>query len=231
MSQYSYMEFGVRVAVALTVAFTLYGALCLLCRHPALGGAARIVRHTVHVLFILWVVSFVVVEGLILGGAHSDPEESADCVLVLGAGLNGTYPSYALMARLNKAISYLRQYPDAPVVVSGGQGEGESITEAEAMYRYLTRYGIDAERIRQEDQAVNTDENIKFSIPLMPDGTTSVAVVSNEFHLFRARALLRRSGMTPLALSADTPLWYLKLIYHIREYFSVVYLWHTGAAL
>ena len=223
--RYPGAQFAVWTCWGLAGLSLVYGFICLLCRHARWGSLARTVRQIIHGLLALFVISFIAIESLILTGARSDPEAAVDCVLVLGAGLRGETPSIALAVRLDRAAAYLERYPDVPVVVSGGQGPGEAIAEAEAMYRYLTARGVDPERIIRESRSSNTSENVALSVPLMPEGTTRVAVVSNEFHLYRARALLRRAGMQPLALSAPTPLWYLKPVYYFREYFSVIFMW------
>jgi uncharacterized SAM-binding protein YcdF (DUF218 family) len=221
---YGGAQFAVLSFFALCFLSVLYGAICLLCRHSRWSGQARVARQVVDIVVLLFLLSFIAVEGLILSGAHSDPDAPADCVLVLGAGLHGETPSLTLASRLDAALRYLNRYPDVPVVVSGGQGPGESISEAEAMYRWLAGRGIDPDRIIREDRSTNTTQNVQNSIPLMPERTRTVAVVTNEFHLFRARRLLRASGLTPIAVSAPTPLWYLKPTYYFREFFSVIFM-------
>lgn len=224
-STYPGARFSVIAFFCLAGLALLYGGICALCRHSDMGGPARAVRQVFHLLLALWLLSFIVVELLIVSGARGDPDGPADCVLVLGAGLRGEDPSFTLAVRLDAAIEYLRRWPDTPAVVSGGQGAGESVSEAEAMRRYLIQRGIEPARVIREDRSTNTEENVAYSLPLMPEGTRRVAVVSNEFHLYRARALLRRAGAEPLAVWAPTPLWYLKPGYYFREYFSVVFMW------
>jgi len=218
-------QFAVPAFWGLAGLSALYGFICLMCRHVRWGRPARVARQIIHTMLALWLLSFVLVITLVMDGAHSDPDGPVDCVLVLGAGLVGETPAHPLASRLDAAVAYLNRHPDTPVVVSGGQGPGESIPEAEAMYRHLVDHGIDPARITQENRSASTAQNVAFSLPLMPEGTARVAVVSNEFHLYRARALLRRAGVEPLAVSAPTPLWYLKPTYYFREYFSVVFTW------
>ena len=45
------------------------------------------------------------------------------------------------------------------VVLTGGQGYGEEITEAACMYAYLTEHGVDPQRLILEEHAGNTSEN------------------------------------------------------------------------
>ena len=71
----------------------------------------------------------------------------ADAVIVLGAGVNGTEPSLSLRTRLDAALDYLERWPEIPVILTGGQGYGEEITEAACMYAYLTEHGADPQRL------------------------------------------------------------------------------------
>ena len=52
---------------------------------------------------------------------------------MLGAGLKGDTPSLALERRLEKAAEYMNKNGNAIAIVSGGQGKGETISEAQAM--------------------------------------------------------------------------------------------------
>ena len=80
-------------------------------------------------------------------------------MIVLGAGVNGTEPSLSLRTRLDAALDYLTANPDIPAVLTGGRGYGETITEAQCMYDYLTERGVEPERLILEDAASNTAEN------------------------------------------------------------------------
>ena len=86
-------------------------------------------------LLIVGVICLTAVEIPIISDARTDKEPRADYVIVLGAGVNGTAPSLSLLNRLDAVNDYLETYPDSIAVLSGGQGEGEDITEAECMRR------------------------------------------------------------------------------------------------
>ena len=60
-----------------------------------------------------------------------------DYIIVLGAHVNGTKLTLALLERVRRALLYLEENPGTKAVLSGGRGDGEQISEAEAMYRYL----------------------------------------------------------------------------------------------
>ncbi len=106
-------------------------------------------------------------------------------IIVLGAQVRGRKITDSLKRRLDCASEYLKEHPDVHVIVSGGQGKDEEVTEAYAMARYLECEGLDRRRIVQEDVSVNTLENLKFSRNLIADVDTPVGIVSNNFHVYR----------------------------------------------
>ena len=96
-------------------------------------------------LVCLGLVAFGYLESLVIRGAHTDGRaEDAQCVVILGAGVNGTTPSLMLSSRLQAALDFIADKPDIPIICSGGQGPGEDISEARAMYNALTDRGIEA---------------------------------------------------------------------------------------
>lgn len=163
---------------------------------------------------------------VIMESGGDDPEKPASAVIVLGAGVNGEIPSLSLQTRIDAAAAYLKENPEVPAVLSGGKGSGETISEAEAMRRGLAMQGIDEERLWLEERSVDTSENFRFSIEVLTehgvDTTDTVAVVTNDFHLFRAKLIARRAGMTDLVgIPAKLPLW-LEGNYYVREAFASV---------
>ncbi len=156
-----------------------------------------------------------------------DPE--TDYLIVLGAGVNGRFPSLSLWERIRAAKSYLDTYPEAIAIVSGGQGSGEDITEAECMYQELIVLGISPDRIWMEDQATSTLENLQFSLDLVEDRTGErperAAIVSSEYHLHRAGMLAKSLGLEALLVPARTSYTVLRINYYLREIFAV---WYYG---
>ena len=178
------------------------------------------------VFLIVGAISFAAVQGLIISGWPDNEGIEAQCLIVLGAGLNGERLSYVLHSRVELAADYLLEHPDAVAVVSGGQGPGESIPEALAMKRYIVGRGVDESRIIMEDQSSSTLENLRFSKDKLEeyglDGK-SVAIVSNSYHLFRAGKIAQSLGIEAQALGAPVPKIPLTpLSCYVREYFSVM---------
>ncbi|MBR6403946.1 MAG: YdcF family protein [Eubacterium sp.] len=163
-----------------------------------------------------------VVDSLFMRSEEGGAGKSAHVLLVLGCQVRGTSPSLMLRERLDAAYEYMVDHPDAVCIVSGGQGPGESIPEAECMYDYLVKKGIDGSRIYQEDKSTTTAENLTFSKEIMErEGLgKTVAMVTNEFHEYRARRLAYKYGLESIPVSAKTAGW-LFPTYYVRELYAV----------
>ena len=131
-----------------------------------------------------------------------------------------------LASRLDAAYEYLTEHPDAICIVSGGQGPDESMPEAECMYLYLTEKGIASERIYQENRSTSTRENLLFSQEIIEaEGLNpEIAIVTNEYHEYRAGMVADALEMEYSAVPARTPLW-LFPTYYIRELYGIIYEW------
>ena len=134
------------------------------------------------------------------------PEQDCRTLIVLGCQVRGETPSLHLYYRIEAAADYLKAHPDCVAVLSGGQGSGEEITEAECMYRGLTARGIAPERLYLEDASTNTRENLIYSRELMErEGLTGpVALVSNSFHMYRALRMAADQDIPAEGLSAKS---------------------------
>ena len=121
-------------------------------------------------------------------------KKNLDYIIVLGAHVDGTRLTLALLERTRRALLYLKENPGTVAVLSGGKGDGENISEAEAMYRYLSGHGISKDRLIREDQSTSTVENIRFSREKIGTSDCSVGIVTNNFHVWRGTAIARKQG-------------------------------------
>jgi uncharacterized SAM-binding protein YcdF (DUF218 family) len=114
-----------------------------------------------------------------------------------------------MVERLEAAYAYLVANPEAKCVVSGGQGNGEDISEAEAMRRWLVNKGIDGDRIYKEDASTSTDENIRFSKRIIENNglNPQLAIVTSEYHTSRAGILAEKYEMEYGAVPGKTAAW------------------------
>ncbi len=170
---------------------------------------------------------FTVLETMVVRGSFADESDApVSAVIVLGAGVNGETPSLTLRTRIDAAAAYLEEHPDVPVVLSGGQGPGEAITEAECMRRALVRRGADESRLYPEERSTSTQENLRYSRAILEelgvDPAQRVAIVTSDFHLCRARLMW---GGDTAAVPAHLPsaLYFqcLTVNYFIREAFGL----------
>lgn len=151
-------------------------------------------RRTIQVLFGMGVALFLLVEGLILSQFSASPGAGVDVCIILGAQMKESGPSDVLQRRLDKALEYLQANPETLVVVSGGQGDNESVSEARGMRDYLVARGITEERILMEDASTDTWENLAYSAKLIDKEEDSVVIVTNNFHVFRALFIAEKQG-------------------------------------
>lgn len=197
--------------------------LALFLAHKAL--TERIpgwIRISMRLLFGMGLALFLGIEGLILSQFGAVPGPGADVCIILGAQIRESGPSDVLQRRLDKAIGYLQQNPDTQVIVSGGQGSNEPVSEAQGMQEYLIARGIAPERIRMEDASASTWENLSFSAKLIDKGSDRVVIVTNNFHVFRAVSIAEKQGYGAVqGLSADTH-WGSLANNMLREFLGVV---------
>lgn len=180
------------------------------------------VRRTFVILVCIGVMIFGIVEGFILSGFSENGQPGADYVIVLGAQMKENGPSKALQYRLDEAIHYLNENPESQVIVSGGQGSDEYISEAQGMYEYLVEKGIEKERIIKEDKSVNTTQNLAFSAEYLDKENDFVAVVTNNFHVFRAVKIAENTGYQNVCGIAAKGEPFLQINNMMREFFGVM---------
>ncbi|MEE3951227.1 YdcF family protein [Peribacillus frigoritolerans] len=153
--------------------------------------------------------------------------ENADYLMILGARVKGSVPSLSLQYRIDKAAEYLSANTHTVVIVSGGKGPGEDISEAKAMQQGLIAQGIEEARIMMEGKSTTTHENIVFSKELIPDTAASGLIVSNDFHIYRAVEIAKKEGLDMKGLPAKTPKVSLLKSY-TREYLAITKYYLTG---
>lgn len=206
-----------------------WGLQSLQGKHPKL---TFFLRGTLAVVLAASFAFFCYVESLVVSGSRGAENPECDYVLVLGAAVRGETPSRSLTERLQAALGYLNTYPDAKCVVSGGKGWGENLSEAECMSRWLVEHGVDPERVILEDRATSTWENLNFTLDLIEEATgespTRLAVVSSEYHLYRAELMAESLQVEFLGVPAVTHPWLNRIHYFFREFFGVVHYWVLG---
>ena len=160
-------------------------------------------------------------------GGRDNATYTEDTVIVLGCGIRGERVSVGLAKRLDKAYEYYELNPNAVIIVSGGQGPQEDISEALAMKRYLTDKGVPEDKIIMEDKSTSTIENFKYSHEIMKEKglpEDSVVFVTNTYHIYRGFCYAGKEGLEVTHLGTDTT-WYTIPMNYLREMMAVAKMW------
>ncbi len=179
------------------------------------------------ILVLLGALLFSALLGVVLSGSYDHISGEPKIMVVLGCKVEQWGPSTLLRDRLDEALAYLENHPDMTVVVSGGQGPDEPEAEATAMADYLVENGIPRAQILVEDQSHNTVQNFRRTHELLEkqglESDDGVLVVSNGFHLTRARMLADRTGFDEIStLAAPTSHMPSRLKMYVREPLALV---------
>lgn len=181
-----------------------------------------ILRRTVLTLLLVGLAVFAGVEGIIASQFFKPAEPNLDYVIVLGAQVRTDGPSVVLLKRLERAEIYLKENPNTICIVTGGQGSNEPTTEAQAMADWLVAAGIDETRIIQENRAVNTVQNIRYSMEHIENKEADVGILTNSFHVFRGVAIAKKQGLVnACGVAAKSYPFYLPNNM-LREFFGVL---------
>lgn len=152
-----------------------------------------------------------------------------DFVIVLGCRVrrDGT-PSPLLRGRLDRAIKAWREQKNANgkdmyFITSGGKGDDEPLSEAEAMKRYLIENGVPEELILTEERSTDTLENMKYSKEIINSIKAGGKVIfsTTNYHIFRSGILARRCKMRAAGIGSKTK-WYFWPNASVREFVGLL---------
>nr|AYM52271.1 hypothetical protein [Stigmatella aurantiaca Sg a15] len=158
---------------------------------------------------------------------QQDRAAPADVLVVLGARvLPGGVPSGALFARVEKAVALYQQGVAPRLLFSGGLGVHPP-SEAQVMRALAVRLGVPTEACILEEQSHSTEQNARYSAELLRAlGAQRVVVVSDPYHLLRARQYFRLQGWevaTSPALLTERNLHAVdRLYWTVREAFALL---------
>jgi uncharacterized SAM-binding protein YcdF (DUF218 family) len=143
-----------------------------------------------------------------------------DTILVLGGGTKNNRPGAVLKGRLDQALAYAENHPNVTFIVSGGLGFGKTTSEGTIMKNYLVENGIQPERIKIEEKATSTYENLLYTKEMIqPDD--QVLIVTSDFHLFRTKMIADRVGMEAEGLGSPLRISSIPQA-HVREYMAII---------
>lgn len=172
---------------------------------------------------VIGLVIFLIIETLIISFPKNNLEYS-NYVIVLGAGVRGTTPSLTLIQRLEATLEYInKQEKNVDIIVSGGQGKGEDISEALAMKNYLISKGVKENNIIMEDKSTTTNENLRFSKNIIEEVTkeniknVNITIVTSDFHTYRSSKIAKKLGYNNPNFYSNKTKILLTPIMYIRE--------------
>ncbi len=169
-----------------------------------------------HLFGLVLSLGFVAIETCVAVAALASCPEDTKTLIVLGAKSE----SPVLFARADTAAEWMQTHQAVTAVASGGQGKNETVSEAESILNRMKKQGIDASRVKLECTSRNTIENLKNSAALLPEPREKIALVTDDYHLFRARLIafrelgVRVSGLAVHSSRVTLP------HYMVREFFS-----------
>ena len=159
--------------------------------------------------------------------AMHKPKYDKDYVIILGSKIreDGTLPPI-LKARVDKAIEFANEQREKEnrniiFVPSGGKGEDEATSEAEAMKNYLIEKGINPENIIVENKSTNTMQNMRFSKQKIDEKTKDAKIIfsTTNYHVFRSGVIASNEGIDCEGIGSKTK-WYFYTNALIREFIA-----------
>lgn len=170
-----------------------FGFLYIMEKKSLWPKVPKALRYAFRIIVAIGFAVFVICQGCILTQFFSKGEPEADYIIVLGAQMRYWGPSVVYKARLDSAIEYLNDNPDTEVIVTGGQGANESVSEGEGGKTYLLEQGIAEDRIIVESESLDTDQNISNALNLVEvTADMKIGIVTNNFHVFRGVMIAKR---------------------------------------
>ena len=139
-----------------------------------------------------WVIS---VLSVVVWGAR-DMARPADAIVVLGAAQYAGRPSPVLKARLDHAIGLWKRGLAKRMVLTGGRGTGDTISEAAVGRRYVMKAGVADSAILLENEGRTTEASVEAVSGIMNEEQLERAIlVSDPFHMLRLQVLAKRYGV------------------------------------
>jgi len=150
--------------------------------------------------------------------AARDEARPADVIVVLGAAQYNGRPSPVLKARLDHALDLYNSRVARAIITTGSYGPDPIFSEAEVGRKYLVQHGVSVEDIVTEQGSGTTYDSIHaVSALLKAKSWTTALVVSDGFHLFRAKKMFTDNGInaytspapdSPIEIAASQRFWH-----------------------
>jgi uncharacterized SAM-binding protein YcdF (DUF218 family) len=220
------------LTLILAILFTGFTALLNLTNFINMPEIIVTVLNGINVMIIYLMICFINFSTISIIYNFARPIKDISYVVVLGAGLlNGEKVTPLLAGRVDRGIQVMKEQFEATgnmpkLIMSGGQGADEKVSEAQAMKTYAVSQGIPEEDILEENQSTTTYQNMMFSKTIIgertpKDSVVGVVFVSNEYHIFRAGLFAKMVGLKANGVGSKTAGYYLPTAF-IREYMAIL---------
>ena len=190
----------------------------------------RSLRSIVGMVLLLAAIIYTVALTSVLVTSQHDQRRPVDAIIVLGAAQYNGRPSPVLRARLDHAVGLYREGYAPLIVVTGGIGLRDTLSEAFVGRRYLIRREVPDESVIAQPVGRNTRASMTAVAGwLHGRGLRRVLLVSDPFHMFRLRLEARRTDLeaytspTESSPISDNPV--LELRYLFAEGLKVPIAW------
>lgn len=141
---------------------------------------------------VLWLVSL----GSVVVAARHDDAGPTDAIVVMGAAQYDGRPSPVFRARLDHAAALFRRGLAPEIIVTGGVGAGDTVSEAAVGRRYLLAAGIPGSAVAAESAGRTSAPSVSAAAARVHGrGGSTLLFVSDGFHMLRLGFLARRFGV------------------------------------
>jgi uncharacterized SAM-binding protein YcdF (DUF218 family) len=140
---------------------------------------------------------FAIMSWLIISVWKTSHGQQSDCLIILGAADWDGMPSPAMQERLDVALQVFKDKLASYIIVSGGKGKDEILTEAEVMKTYLVEKGVPDTVVILESQSNNTIENLQNSKKIMDAQHYKTAIIiTHGYHALRSSLIAQSLGIS-----------------------------------
>jgi len=150
----------------------------------------------------------------IIDSGDTDALGSADCILVLGAGVRSGQPSPMLKERLDAGIELYKQGVAGKIIMSGDHGK-VNYDEVNTMKDYAIAQGVPSEDVFMDHAGFSTYESIYRLKAIF--GVKKVIIVSQKYHLHRALQIANAFGLEAYGVAADYQAYSGQFFRDVRE--------------
>lgn len=127
-----------------------------------------------------------------------DQARPAESIVVLGAAQYAGRPSPVLKARLDHGIDLWTRGMGKVLVLTGGRGYGDTMSEAEAGRTYARKHGVpDTVILLEKEGRTSRESMLAVADLLQKRGIKTAILVSDPFHMLRLSIIGRRFGLIP----------------------------------